>query len=126
MRKVKAHATPESVLAGIITADDRAGNDLSDAACKLVVLEHRAPPNIREARLTAISDNVWTLTRPGCLGVGVQLRESAALPTTRAHVCRQRLAAHLPALSTSRERDARQVPRRSRRQSARHGATAPA
>ena len=54
VRKVKAHITPEAVLAGIITADDRAGNDLADAACK-PVLEHRAPPNIREAVLTAIS-----------------------------------------------------------------------
>ena len=44
-----------AVLAGIITADGRSGNDLADAACKLVVLEHCAPPNIREARLTAIS-----------------------------------------------------------------------
>ena len=55
VRTVKAHSTPEALLAGIITADDRAGDDLPDAACKLVVLEHRAPPNIREARLTAIS-----------------------------------------------------------------------
>ena len=53
VRKVKAHTTPHAVLAGIITADDRAGNDLADAAHKLVVLEHRAPPNIREARLSA-------------------------------------------------------------------------
>ena len=51
MRKVKAHTTPEAVLAGIvIAADDRAGNDLADAACKLVVLEHRAPPSIRAKR----------------------------------------------------------------------------
>ena len=49
VRKVKAHTTPEAVLAGVITPDDRAGNDLADAACKLVVLEHRAPPNFREA-----------------------------------------------------------------------------
>ena len=55
VRKVKEHTTPEAVVAGIITADDRAGNDLADAACKLVVLDHRAPPNIREARLTAVS-----------------------------------------------------------------------
>ena len=54
-RKIKAHTTPEAVLAGIITADGRAGNDLANAACKLVVLGHRAPPNIREARLTASS-----------------------------------------------------------------------
>ena len=53
VRKVKAHTTPEAVLAGVITADDRLGNDLADAACKLVVLEHRVPPNISEARLTA-------------------------------------------------------------------------
>ena len=53
VRLVKAHTTPQAVLAGIITADDRAGNDLADAAYKLVVLEHRAPPNIREARLSA-------------------------------------------------------------------------
>ena len=55
VRKVKAHTTPEAVLAGIITADDRAGNDLADAACKLVVSEHRAPPTFHEARLTAVS-----------------------------------------------------------------------
>ena len=43
-RKVKAHTTLESVHTGIVTADDRAGNDLADCACKLVVLTHRAPP----------------------------------------------------------------------------------
>ena len=52
VRKVKVH-TPEAVLAGVITADDRAGNDLTDAACKLVVLEHRAPPSVRAARHSA-------------------------------------------------------------------------
>ena len=36
VRKVIAHTTLEAVLAGVITADDRAGNDLADAACKLV------------------------------------------------------------------------------------------
>ena len=36
--------------AGVITADDRAGNDLADAACKLLVLEHRAPLNVFSAR----------------------------------------------------------------------------
>ena len=55
MRKVKEHTTLEAVLAGIVTADDLAGNDLADAACKVVVLAHRSPPNIREARLRAIS-----------------------------------------------------------------------
>ena len=35
------------------SADDRAGNDLAGAACKLVVLEHRAPPIIRAARHSA-------------------------------------------------------------------------
>ena len=34
---LKAHTT-QAVLAGEIPADDRAGNDLADAACKLVVL----------------------------------------------------------------------------------------
>ena len=53
MRKVKAHTAAEAVLAGAITADDRAGNELADAACKLVVLEHRAPPNVRAARHSA-------------------------------------------------------------------------
>ena len=53
MRKVKAHTTPEAVLACVITADDRAGNDLADAACKLVVVEYRALPNVRAARLSA-------------------------------------------------------------------------
>ena len=53
VRKVKGRTTPEAVLAGAITADDRAGNDLADAACKLVVLEHRAPPNVRAAKLSA-------------------------------------------------------------------------
>ena len=54
VRKVKAHTTSEAVLAGVITADDRAGNDLADAACKLaLVLEHRAPPSVRAARHSA-------------------------------------------------------------------------
>ena len=53
VRKVKAHTTAEAVLAGAITADDRAGNELADAACKLVVLEHRAPPKVRAARHSA-------------------------------------------------------------------------
>ena len=35
MCKMKAHTTPEAVLAGVIIADDRAGNDLADASCKL-------------------------------------------------------------------------------------------
>ena len=45
------HTTPEAVLAGATTADDWAGNDLAEA-CKLVVFEHRAPPNVRAARLS--------------------------------------------------------------------------
>ena len=45
--KVKALTSPVAVLAGVITADDRAGDDLADAACKLVVLEHLAPPSVR-------------------------------------------------------------------------------
>ena len=40
-------------VAVVITADDRAGNDLADAVCKLVVLDQRAPPNVRAARLSA-------------------------------------------------------------------------
>ena len=48
VRKVKAHTTLDAVLAGVISADDRAGNELADAACKLVVLEHHAPqPSVR-------------------------------------------------------------------------------
>ena len=43
VRKVKAHTAPEAVFTGVMSADDQAGNDLADAACKLVVLEHRAP-----------------------------------------------------------------------------------
>ena len=42
VRKVKAHTAPEAVCAGVITAEDRAGNDLAGAACKQVILEHRA------------------------------------------------------------------------------------
>ena len=53
VRKVKAHTAPEAVCAGVISAEDRAGNDLADAACKLVVLEHRAPRSIRAARHSA-------------------------------------------------------------------------
>ena len=53
VRKVKAHTTSEAVLARVITADDRAGNELADAACKLVVLEHRAPPSVRAAKHSA-------------------------------------------------------------------------
>ena len=48
-----AHTAPEAVCAGVIFAEDRAGNDLADAACKLVVLEHRAPRRIRAARHSA-------------------------------------------------------------------------
>ena len=53
VRKVKVHTSADAVAAGLITAHDRAGNDLADAACKLVVFEHRAPPSIRAARLSA-------------------------------------------------------------------------
>ena len=53
VRKVKAHTTAEAVRAGAITAEDRAGNEMADAACKLVVLEHRAPPSVRAARHSA-------------------------------------------------------------------------
>ena len=53
VRKIKAHTAPEAVCAGVITAEDQAGNDLADAACKLVVLEHRAPRSIRAARHSA-------------------------------------------------------------------------
>ena len=122
------------MLAGIITAHYRSGNDLVDAACKLVVLEHRAPPTKRGSqpfrpsrawraglRALALRDSYWwTLTRPGCLGVDVRLRESASVsgPGPRPSgdegtVCRQHLRAHLLALSASRACDARQVPRRS-------------
>ena len=114
VRKVKAHTTPEAVLAGIITADDRAGKDLADAACKLVVLEHLAPPNIREATLTAISavtrmahwiarvgsarqrldiDSAW-LPGPGRARDSASVSDPAPSVTcasghleTRAHVC---------------------------------------
>ena len=55
VRKVKAHTNPEAVMAGVISADDRAGNDLAAEACKLVALKHRAPPSIRAARR---SDNL--------------------------------------------------------------------
>ena len=43
-RKGKAHTTLKAGHTGLITADDRTGNDLPDAACKLVVLTYRAPP----------------------------------------------------------------------------------
>ena len=36
------HATPVTVRAGMITADDQADNDWADATCKPVVPEHRA------------------------------------------------------------------------------------
>ena len=35
--KVKAHTAPEAARAGVISAEDRVGNDLADAPCKLVV-----------------------------------------------------------------------------------------
>ena len=50
---VSVDTTAEAVLAGVITTDDRAGNDLADAACKLVVLEHRAPSSARAAGRSA-------------------------------------------------------------------------
>ena len=50
--KVKAHTSPEAMRLGIISADDRADNDLA-AACKLVVLEHRAPHFIQAVRHSA-------------------------------------------------------------------------
>ena len=93
VRKVKAQTTPEAVLAGIITADDRAGNDLAGAACKLVVFEAPRPAehSRREAlshllpsrawrtglRASVLRDSVWTSTRLGCLGVDERLREDA-------------------------------------------------
>ena len=43
------------VRAGIIVAADWAGDYTADAACKLVVLEHRAPPSIWAARHSANS-----------------------------------------------------------------------
>ena len=50
VRKVKAHTALEAVGDWVISGEDWAGNDLADAACKLVVLEHRAPQRIRAAR----------------------------------------------------------------------------
>ena len=130
VRKVKAHTTPEAVLAGVITPDDRAGNDLADAACKLVVLEHRAPPNFREAfgqlgRHTRGSLDCarWFCERAFGLDLDswawtsdyLQARASATLapatasapdhPETRTHVCRQRLRARLLALPALRAHD---------------------
>ena len=70
-----------------ISADDRAGNDLADVACRLVVLEHRDPANIRVARHSAnlavtckalvLRDSVWTLIRLGFLGEGERSQPSS-------------------------------------------------
>ena len=65
-RKVKAHTTLEAMLAGVISVDDQAGNGLADAACQLVVLEHRA------------TQPVGTLMRSGPLGVSERLRGGAS------------------------------------------------
>ena len=85
VRKVKAHTAPEAVCAGVISAEERTGNDWADAACKLVVLEHRAARSMRAARhssnLAVTCMARWiarvrsrgsdgTLTKFGFLGVG--------------------------------------------------------
>ena len=68
VRRVKAHNTPDAVRAGTITADNRAGNDLADAACNLVVLEHRALPFVgaasHSANLAVACVSHW-IARPG-------------------------------------------------------------
>ena len=51
--KIKAHTCVEAVHSGLISADDRAGKDLADGACKNVVLSHRALPLPLAARRAA-------------------------------------------------------------------------
>ena len=62
VHKVEVFTTLDAVCAGIITADDGAGNDLADAACMLVVLEHRAQLFIGSARQSAVWPSLAGLT----------------------------------------------------------------
>ena len=93
VRKMKAHTTLIAVLAGVITTDDRAGNDLADAACKLVVLGTPCPQTsgrrgfrptwpshawLTGLRALVLRGSDLTLTRLGSLGVGGRLREDAS------------------------------------------------
>ena len=66
--KFKAHTTPDAVRAGIISADDQAGNDLADAAGKLMV--NIAPCSViraarRSANLAVTCMAHW-IARLGC------------------------------------------------------------
>ena len=95
---------------------------MADAACKLVVLEHRAPRSIRAARLTGsrvlvLQGSDGTLTTFGFLGAGGRLLDDAS-------VCDFGPPQDTFARSV-RACDTRWVPWRSRRQSARHSATDP-
>ena len=90
VRKVKAHTAPEAVCVGVITAGDLAGNDLADAACKLVVSGtphpvYRASEALGQPgrRMHGSLDRAhWfceaeTLTTFGFLGVGERLLDDA-------------------------------------------------
>ena len=85
VRKVKAHTTPEAVLAGVITADDRAWNDLADAACKLVVWEHRAPLPERPGGEALGQPGRHWIAR---IGPGSQEQQPACVPVQRAPTAR--------------------------------------
>ena len=108
MRKVKAHTTVEAVGAGVISAEDRAGNDLADAACKVVVLEHRAPQSIRAARQSAnlaVSRMAHWIARVGAARQRLDVDDvwlpvsERALDARREHFHRQRHWAHMRAMS---------------------------
>ena len=81
VRKVKAHTAPEAMLAGVITADHLAGNDLAGAACKLVP---RRTSGLRGLPVTRMAHWIVRvgcarqrlgLARPGSLGVDERQRD---------------------------------------------------
>ena len=80
-----------------------AGNDLADAACKLVVIEHRAPRSVRAAMHSANLEVTCMAHWIARIGSAKQRRDIDLGVGERArHVCRQRLRAPLHTLSAPR------------------------
>ena len=98
VREVKAHTTPEVVLAGIFTADVLSGNDLADAACKLMVMEHRSAEHSRSEAVTRMAH--W-IARVGSASLDI---DSAWIPgraTARRRERERPWPLPVPALPTS-------------------------
>ena len=87
--KVKAHTTPEAVLAGVIAAGGRPANDLavqlaswwfSNTVPRRTSGRRGSRPTwpshawLTGLRALVLRDSVWTLTRPGSLGVDERMR----------------------------------------------------